>query len=81
MCFTMASTQALVAGPEELERHFSSSEEKLVLTSRAELSTRKGRMYLRPSSEARNSSSQAEAGGLRLMMEWMASIQSVKYDL
>ena len=81
MCLTMACTQVLVPGVEELERHFSKSPEKLVLTSLAELSTKKGRMYLRPSSEARNSSSQAEAGALCVMIEWMASIQSVRYDL
>ena len=69
MCLTMVCTEMLVVGVEELERHFSRSPEKLVLTSLAELSTRKGRMYLRPSSEARNSSSQAEAGALWVMIE------------
>ena len=69
MCRMMVSTQVLVLRVEELERHFSRSPEKLVLTSLAELSTRKGLMYLSPSSEARNSNSQAEAELLRLMIE------------
>ena len=77
MCCMMAAAAWLPAAwLAWLARHLSSSWEKLVLTSRAPLSTRKGLTYLSPSSELRKSVSHCEAAGLRVTMEWMVSTQS-----
>ena len=81
MCWIMISWSLSWLWDISLERHLSSSWEKLILTSLDVLSNKYGVTNLRPSSDAKCSVNHFEEAGLRVINEFMASNHSFMHTL